>query len=262
MRIAGILSIAWLCASGAEFDHAPLEGIVKKYVNTRGEVDYAGLKADRAGLDAYVERIAGASPDSQTELFPSREHELAYWLNAYNALVLRAVVNAYPVASVRNLGGLLGYGVFLRKENTLGGVKMSLRSLENDVIRKRYKEPRIHFAIVCASISCPFLDREVFTGATLNAHLDRVTRAFLAQRRNLTVDSAKGEITLSALFDWYKEDYGDLLTFVRKYATPADRKAIEAVARPKIRHYDYDWSINDLGSRAKAKSPLERELAR
>lgn len=152
----------------AQFDHSAWDRVLKKSTNVLGEVDYGALKKDRKDLDDYVRRLSEMSPDSKKDAFPTREAALAYWLNAYNALVMRAVVDAYPTKSVRDLGLL--YGFFRRKDHTLGGTKISLLALENDIIRPRFNDARIHFAIVCASISCPLLDREAFQPDTVDTH--------------------------------------------------------------------------------------------
>ncbi len=252
-----VLAVAPALASG--FDHSGWDKVLKSAVNPLGEVDYAALKKDSAAIDAYVERLAAISPDNGEARFPTRKHELAYWLNAYNALVIQAAAQGYPVKSVRDLG--FAYGFFWRRKHTLGGRQMTLRSLENDIIRARYGDARIHFAIVCASMSCPRLDRDAFQAETLDAHLDRLTRQFVSERRNVTMEEGSNTLTLSALFDWYAKDFGDARAYVLKYAGQPARKAIEALGNPKVKFHDYDWSINDPGSRRKAKSPLERELA-
>ncbi len=261
------LALATCCLRAAGvFDHSKWDGVLQTYVKGIGEVDYAALKANRGDLDAYVRLLGESSPANRPALFPSRAHELAYWLNAYNAFVMRGVVDSYPTRSVRDLGVL--YGFFRRKEHTAGGVKMSLLDLEDDILRKKYRDPRIHFAIVCASISCPFLSRNAFTAETLEAHLDRLTREFINQRRNLTVNAAANQVTLGAIFGLrdYVKDFEatgvSLLEYVRRYASAENRRALEALKNPKIRFHDYDWSINDPGSRARAKNPLEREVAR
>lgn len=243
----------------AEFDHSAWDRVLAAAVSATGEVDYGAVKKNPASLDDYVRSLAASSPDNRRELFPSRDAELAYWLNAYNALVMSGVVKAYPTKSVRDLGLL--YGFFRRKDYQLGGAQVSLLSLENDVIRKRYRDARIHFAIVCASLSCPRLDPKAFTEANLGSALDRLTRQFLAERRNLEIDAQANTIHLSALFDWYKEDFGGTLEFVKKYVPDTTRARIESMRSPKLRYRDYDWSINDPGSRARAKAAWERELA-
>ena len=179
-------------ASG--FDHTPLDRVLKGYVNEIGEVDYAGLKKNSAELDRYVETLAATSPANRPHLFPTREDRLAYWLNAYNAFVLQAVAARYPVKSVRNMGFL--YSFFWLRKFVAGGQRMTLRHLENRMIRKPFGEPRIHFVLVCASL------------------------------------------------------------------TPEKLRALNALKNPKIKFSRYDWSINDLGSRARASAVQERELAR
>ena len=268
MRSAGVLLAAVLAganvsspAAPAGFDHSPWDAVLKRYVNAIGEVDYAALKASRAPLAAYVASLAAASPDSRKELFPDRSAELAYWLNAYNALTILGVVDAYPTKSVRDLGAL--YGFFRRKDYVLGGRKLSLQDLENEIIRKRYHDARIHFAIVCASVSCPRLDREALAADRLEEQLDRVTRRSMAEERNVAIDAGMKTVTLTILFKWYAEDFGGpALDFVRRYSSPA-RVALldQAGKQAKIRFFDYDWSINTPGSRAKAKLRYERDMA-
>jgi hypothetical protein len=240
------------------FDHSAWDAVLKKHVSEIGEVDYAAIKKDRAGLESYINALAASSPVNKPEMFPSREHKLAYWLNAYNALVTWAVANAYPVKSVRDLGFALGF--FRREDHIVGGRKMSLDAIEHGTIRKQFGDPRIHFAVVCASISCPRLSREAFAGDRVSEQLDAGARRFFSERRALLADSARNIVTLSKLLAWYKGDFdagGGVLAFARRYAP--DPKAIPK--SPGLRYFDYDWSINDPGSRAGAKSPLERELA-
>jgi hypothetical protein len=236
--------------------------VLKSYVNQIGEVDYAAIKTHRKDLDDYVRRLGEASPTNRVDLFPTHPDELAYWINAYNAFVTRGVVDRYPTRSVRDLGLL--YSFFLRKDYTAGGAKMSLRSLENDIIRKRYGEPRIHFAIVCASLSCPMLSRDAFAAGNLEELLTRQARRFINQRRNVNVNAPANQVTLSSIFKWYRADFEgkqSLLEFVRRYADVSLRSALDRLKQPKISYYDYDWSINDPGSRARSKNPYERELA-
>jgi hypothetical protein len=244
--------------AAALFDHSAWDAVLKKHVSEIGEVDYSAIKSGGAELKAYVEALAESSPENKPEMFPTREHKLAYWLNSYNALVTSSVAKAYPAKSVRDLGFLFGF--FRRADHTVGGRKMSLDDIEHGTIRKQFGDPRIHFAVVCASISCPRLSRDAFTGERVHEQLDAAARRFFGERRSLLIDSKRNLVTLSKLLDWYRADFeaaGGVLTFVRKYAP--EPKAFPG--SPSIRYFSYDWSINDPGSRAKAKSPLERELA-
>jgi Protein of unknown function, DUF547 len=248
-------------AAATGFDHTAWDRLLKQHVNAIGEVDYAAIKANRQPLDAYVAGLAAASPDSRQELFPDRASQLAYWLNAYNALTIRGVVDAYPTGGVRELGARFGF--FSRKDYTLGGRKLSLQDLENGIIRARYRDPRIHFTIVCASVSCPRLDRDAFSASNLEQHLDRLTRRALAENRNVAIDAGRKSVTLTQLFKWYAADFGPALDFVRRYASPERQALLTRLgAKPRIGYFDYDWSINTPGSRAKAKLTFERELAR
>ena len=156
-----LASFALQPLQSAPFDHALWDRLLKTYVSESGEVDYAALKADRADLDEYVRRLGESSPTNRPEQFPDTAAELAYWLNAYNALVIRGVVDNYPTRSVTRLGYL--YGFFRRKDYIAGGTRLSLKHIEDKIIRQQYRDPRIHFGLVCASISCPLLPREAFT---------------------------------------------------------------------------------------------------
>jgi hypothetical protein len=245
--------------AGQPFSHDGWARVLRTAVNAVGEVDYGALKQDARALDAYVAMLAEASPVNRPELFPSKAHELAYYINAYNALVTKGVAKAYPTQSVRDLGMLFGF--FRREEYVLGGKKISLQTLEHDIIRKQYGDPRIHFAIVCASLSCPKLAAEPYVAARLDAQLDAAARQFVNERRNALV--ANGAVTLSEIFKWYAGDFQKqaptVLEYLKKYAAPELRRALDGKLR--VKYFDYDWAINDPGSRARAKSVYERELA-
>lgn len=272
MTFPRMLSVVLALASPAvcetAFDHSAWDRVLKAHVNNVGEVDYAALKANRGDLDKYIQQLAESSPASHPNRFPAKSHALAWWMNAYNAYVMRGVVDRWPTKSVRDLGTL--YGFFRRKDYVAGGTKISLLHLENEIIRKQYNEPRIHFGIVCASISCPILGKEAFTGDNLERLLDRQTRQFVNERRNVSIDPAANQVTLSAIFDWYKKDFGPesikdkdrLLGYIRPWLNAGRRKELEALRNPALKFYDYDWSINDPGSRARSKNPLEQEIAK
>ena len=257
MLLIAILAVG-VPAAAVGFDHAAWGRVLNRHVNQLGETDYAALKKDRADLDAYLSQLASVSPDSHKAPFPTRQDELAYWLNAYNALVTQGVVDAWPTRSVRDVGFALAF--FRRPGYTLGGRKLSLHDLENGIIRERYRDPRIHFAIVCASVGCPRLDRTAFGGSALDQHLDRLARQFLSERRNLLIRG--NDVTLSSIFQWYAADFGDLRAFLLRYATGSVRTDLEPLTHPRFHYFDYDWSVNEPGSRARSKSEYERELAR
>ena len=209
-------------------DHAPFDALLGRYVDDRGRVDYRGLARDEAKLDAYLATLAAETPGQD---WP-RNEALAYWINAYNAYTLKLVLDNYPLESIRDLDK-----PWDRKWIKLGGKTYGLNQIEHEIIRPRFNEPRIHFALVCAAVSCPPLADEAFTAANLNQLLDRRTRRFLRNERfNVTQEEV---VRLSPLFDWYGEDFGDVREYVNRYL----ERPIPAGA--PINFLDYDWSLNE-----------------
>ena len=238
-----------------QFDYAPLNRVLSSYVNSNGKVNYRKLKQNRADLDGMIEQIVRVSPDSAQELFPTREEKLAYWINAYNAWILRIVVDKYPISSITKTG-TIPYGAFFIKRVTLGGKKMTLRSLENDIIRGRFHDPRIHFAINCASISCPPLAPQSYEPQTLDRQLDEAARAFINDNNNVTLDQKAHKIVLSKIFDWYDSDFKDaaakqgkkdakVLDYLRQYLSPERVKTLDQLQDAPVSFYGYDWGLND-----------------
>jgi len=250
LLIAGALACAlpFPCASEAVApDVAAFDRILKSYVLDDGTVKYAALKAGLTPLTRFVEQIGATSPDSHPQLFPTRAHKLAYWLNTYNALVLWAMAKEYPEKKDR-LNSLIGrYQFFMRKKFKTGGRDLSLKDLETNTIRRQFQEPRIHFAIVCASKGCPWLSRDAFSAERLEDQLESRTRLFLNEARNVRPESGRREVGLSAIFDWYKQDFGGspeaVLTFISRYRTVDGPDLREGKWR--LRYFEYDWGINE-----------------
>jgi len=250
-------------ARPADF-HRDFDTFLARHVDAEGRVDYRAARRDRADLDRYVALLARVSPDSHADWFPSEEERLAYWINAYNASVLHLVLHEYPIASVRNvrppaplffLPRVAGFFVFQRV--ALGGEAINLYDLENDVIRRRFGEPRIHFALNCASLSCPRLPDRAFRAETLDAELDRETRRFLAETQNAAVDTARERLRLSSIFDWYESDFVDWMKTARPaeesslrgyallYLPPSRAEALRACTACRVEFAHYDWGLND-----------------
>lgn len=259
-----VLAAATLClvampghAQGQEFSHAAWDRVLKKFVTQEGRVDYEALRGDRADLDAYVKQLSERSPVSHPKDFASRDSQLAYWINAYNALVIHAVVEEWPVKSVRDIGKL--YGFFWRKKFTAGERKYTLNGIEGEFLRRQLSEPRIHFAIVCAAVSCPKLQREAYTAENTERLLEEATRFYLNEPRNLKVDAAANRVTVARIMTWYKEDFEAyfknkrvattghvLVDYVKLYADETNRRALAALRNPKVDNFEYDWAINDV----------------
>ena len=249
------------------FSHQLIDEVQKRFVDSRGRVDYSSLQADPAALDHYYNLVAAHTPDTDPDLFPSDRHRLAYWINAYNVAVMKAVITHYPITSVSDvkpppLLSLLSEqsGFFYFQRLIFGGETMNLYDLEHKVIRVRFEDPRIHFAINCASLGCPKLPTEAFHPDRLEHQLQRETVRFLNEERNLRVDDEARSVHLSSILSWYSEDFlgwfrshhpgvetPTLLDYSRLYISGdrladverAQREGYEVVIEP------YDWRLND-----------------
>ena len=240
------------------FEHRLWDHVVRQYVSSEGLVDYASLKRHPEELFAYVDAIAENSPDSAPDMFPTEAHRLAYWINAYNALIVARVVHNYPLKSIKDLGGLFG-GVFGKKQ-IVGGKELSYDDIEHGIVRKRFHDPRIHFALNCASRSCAPLWAEAFTAGNLDRLLDDSAKRFLNSPRNFIVRPDKGRVELSKYFDWFAKDFkswmeretgnrhAGVLDYVERYLEPKKLAELEQRKKWKIRFLSYDWSLNDAGS--------------
>lgn len=210
--------------------HSAWNALVKRYVDERGNVDYAGLRDDEQALDAYLNSLAAAAPAEGW----TRNERLAYWINAYNAYTFKLILNNYPVQKITNLHGGEPWKV---KWIELAGNTYSLNQIEHDVIRPRFNEPRIHFALVCAAKSCPPLANEAFTAGNLDRLLEARTRNFINNERYNQTAGDRPKI--SSIFDWYGEDFGDVRTYLNNYLDEP------IPAGTELAYADYDWSLNE-----------------
>ena len=203
-------------------------------------VDYAALKAspeDLAALDAYIGSFAAM------DLSGSGPAAFAAWANLYNAVTVRYIVRKYPLGSIRD-GSLFG-GPWKKIRVEAGGETVSLDEIEHEILRKRFHDPRVHYSINCASWSCPNLQPRAWEAATLDADLDAAARDYINNPRGVTVTD-RG-ITVSSIYDWFEADFGGskqaVIDHLLTYANPD--LATKIRANPRIRRYDYDWSLND-----------------
>ncbi|HEU4427753.1 MAG TPA: DUF547 domain-containing protein [Myxococcota bacterium] len=247
-------------AAHAELDraHAAWTALLAKHVkleDARGRasrVDYAAFAQDRAALRAYLDSLARVTPGEFSAL--PRAEQIAYWINAYNAATVELILGEYPKhASIRDYGSLLR-SPWQRPFVRLLGETLSLDEIEHERLRgpRGYREPRIHFAVNCASIGCPMLREEAYTGAKLEAQLEEQTVRFLADRTRNRADSGAGVLELSPIFDWYRDDFagGDLPRFLARYAgalVPDEQERRRFAAREwDVEFGDYDWRLNDV----------------
>lgn len=210
-------------------DHSAWDALLQKYVNSQGMVNYQGFKKDKAALDAYLENLSNNPVQSAW----SGNEQLAYWINVYNAYTIKLIVDNYPVSSITKLKGGKPWDV---KWIKLGTKTYSLNQVENEIIRPQFKEPRIHFAVNCAALSCPPLLNRAWTADKLNANFNRTTKAFI---NNPTFNKiTAGKIQVSKIFDWYGEDFGNLIGYLNKYSDTKIR------SNAKVEFLEYDWALN------------------
>jgi len=197
-------------AADPHFSHQEWTTVLQRFVDDRGFVDYDALAKNRKTFDSYIERLVRTSPENERALFSTRDDRLAYYINAYNAQVFAGVLDRGPEKVSVWKGGLIsGYRFFVKRKIEFGGRTMSLKHLEDKVIRAQFQDPRIHAALNCASISCPRLPREAFLADRLDQQLDAAMREFVADEQNVEVDTNRKTVRLSKIFDWFKGDFLD-----------------------------------------------------
>ena len=205
-------------------------------------MDYAGLKADPAQLNGYLGQLAAVKESDFNKW--SEEQQLAMLINLYNAATLKLIIDHYPVKSIKDIGGLFKKPWDI-ESLTLFGKPTTLDHVEHGLLRKKYDEPRIHFAIVCAAKGCPALRPGAYTAAQLDAQLNEQGEKFLRDSSKNRIDASNKTIYLSKIFKWFEEDFtknGSLTDFVKPYFTRAGSKGLNDSF--KVKHTDYDWSLN------------------
>ncbi|MEL6881655.1 MAG: DUF547 domain-containing protein [Cyanobacteria bacterium J06607_10] len=232
---------------------AALADVLSTHVDEQGLVSYAELQANREQLDAYnasIQLIDQATYDSWRE-----EEQIALLINAYNSLTLKSIIDESPIKdSIKDITGVWRF----KRHGLLQG-QQTLNNIEHDILREDFNEPRIHAALVCAAISCPYLRQEPFTGEDLDAQLDDQVRIFISRPEAFEIDRANNEVKLSAIFDWFGGDwvasYGTddgfagnegeraVLNFISGYLNEADSDFLQAGGYD-ISYSDYDWSLN------------------
>jgi len=240
-------------ASNLTVNHTDFDRFLGKYVVPTSENDptFLGVNlinykavsaADREILNQYVNRLQATKV---TQL--NRPEQLAFWINLYNADTLRAILEAYPVDSIRSIkSNFFDFkGPWNDDRLTVEGVSLTLDNVENKIIRPIFNDARIHYAVNCAAIGCPNLRNRAYRGAGINQVLDEQARKFINNRRGIFVED--GEVTVSKIFLWYKEDFGqneaEVLEHIRKFSGPTLKNNLSSFQ--SIDNYAYDWSLND-----------------
>lgn len=233
--------------AAAIFDHSEFDALLKAHVDENGWVDYAGLNKDAARLDHYIAALATAQLDRL-----GRDERLALLLNAYNAFTLRLILDYWDGGKLASIRDIPDGKRWKHERWKLAGKVVSLDQIENEWIRPKFAEPRIHFALVCAAVGCPPLAREAYAGSKLDAQLDRQARYVHSHATWCRFDAAKGQLGLTKLYDWYGDDFkkaaGSVLKFAARYNSGL-AGALQSGKSPKVDWLDYDWSLNDVKNR-------------
>lgn len=237
--------------SADEVGHSRLDALLKKYVDDDGYVDYTSWqksRADRRALLIYLAEIGRTSLSKPA----SKDAKLALWINAYNAVTIEGILQVYPTTSIRNhTARTFGYNIWQDLPLVVGGREFSLEDIEHKILRK-LGEPRIHFAIVCASVGCPRLRAEAYTKAKMQKQLADNTRDFFGRFQNLQLTPKANRIHLSEILDWFGEDFGSSqaaqLKAIRPYLPVAGQRIVDS-GSAKVSYLDYDWKLNDQKSK-------------
>ena len=210
--------------------------LLETHVDTSGMVDYVGFKKSSTQLNSYLKEIESTYLSTYNKW--NKNHKLAFWINIYNAYTVKLVLDNYPIKSIKDVtrDGKDAWNIPFIK---LGNKTYTLNQIENDIIRKQFNEPRIHFAVNCASIGCPPLRNEAFIAEKLDQQLKEQTKKFINDPSYNKLSS--NSIKISKIFDWYKEDFtkdGSVIDFLNTYSS------IQINPNASISYIEYDWGLN------------------
>jgi hypothetical protein len=236
-------------ALAGTFDHSYFDQVLKADVDDKGLIDYNGIAED-ARFHKYMQSLKTAKVESL-----SKDGQLSFWINAYNAVTIDKVIKWKPKKSVRETfipGVWTSTEFYTTREHTVAGKVMSPDDIEHEILRKRFNDPRIHFVIVCASSGCPPQPRFAYTEENVQAMLEKESRNYLNSKRGVRIDNAANKLYLSKIFDWFADDFikhsGSVTEFIKPYVSTEVLSFLEQ--NPKISYLDYSWALN-------AKEPLK-----
>ena len=239
--------------SAAKVDHAQWDRLLKTYVQVGADginrVAYARFKAEAHDqLKGYIAQLEGV-----TVATLDRSEQFAFWANLYNAKTIEIVLQKYPVASIKDIslgGGLIASvkgGPWAAKVVKVSGQDLSLDDIEHGIMRRVFKDPRVHYAVNCAALGCPNLIPEAFVGERLEQQLDAAARAFINSSRGAR--NADGRIQASSIYNWFQSDFGGnaqgVVSHLQQYAEPELKQALEKSSAGGGLSYEYDWRLND-----------------
>lgn len=210
--------------------HEAWDALLRKHVSSTGSVNYSGFKSDMGKFQDYLDLLANNSPQPDW----GRSKTMAYWINAYNAFTVKLIVDNHPLGSITDLEGGKPWS---KRWIKLGDQTYSLDQIEKEILLKKYKDARVHFAVNCAAKSCPALLNQAWTAGNLESNFDRQTKSFInnSQFNEIKPKSAK----VSQLFNWYASDFGDVKTFINKYSNT------QLKSNAKLDFMEYNWKLNE-----------------
>ncbi len=233
-------------SSTQQVDHSDWDSLLARYVTTKNRqtyFNYKGVSADSLNmLDRYLQSLVSLDP-----LLLNRAEQKAYWINLYNAATVRLVLKHYPVRSITKLGkGLFSFGPWDDNLLTINDRALSLNDIEHGILRPVYNDERIHYAVNCASLSCPNLLPVAFTAQNMEVLLEQAAADYINHPRGAMV--VDGELVLSTIYRWYQVDFGqseaDVLHHLQQYAEPALQSQLSNINTDDIQ-YEYNWSLNE-----------------
>jgi len=234
MKFILVISLFILNAFAFEVDgvsHTAWNSLLQKHVSASGAVDYKGFQNEEAQLQSYLKQLADNAPaDSWSD-----EEKLAYWINLYNAYTVDLILDHYPLKSIRDISE--PWDTPIAK---VGDKTYSLNQVEHEIVRKRFNEPRIHFAVNCASQSCPELLNKAYTAENLDQLLEQQTKKFINNPKHNEISA--DQVRISSIFDWYKEDFvknGTVIDFLNTYSNT------EIKENASVGYKDYNWNLNE-----------------
>ncbi|MFC2188902.1 DUF547 domain-containing protein [Fulvivirgaceae bacterium LMO-SS25] len=215
--------------------------LLKIHVDENGKVNYQGFIRDKAKLESYLNSLSNTPPDRAKW---TEAEQLAYWINAYNAFTVKLIVDNYPVKSIQDLHPTFKIPmlntVWHKKFFKIGGEDASLDQIEHKILRKEFEEPRIHFAINCASISCPPLRNEAYTAAKLEQQLEDQAKRYINNPSHNKIQAS--QVKVSKIFSWFSGDFtknGNLIDYLNKYSKT------QISPNAKVSYMDYNWDLNE-----------------
>lgn len=221
----------------AQVDYSLWANVLKKYVDDQGRVNYEGLKEDRAELDQFISQIENIDVNTLSPV-----EAKTFWINAYNAITMKVIIDKYPVKGIRTIN----FGLVWEIGRKVAQGKKSLGDIEHKIVRPM-GDPRIHFALNCASISCPKLPNEPFYPDRLDEQLDREARRFINDPEKVRLDRDQNILYHSAILDWFEEDFlvveSDILSYIKRYRNEDDKRYLEN-NKVSLKKEKYDWGLN------------------